>query len=104
MSLTNLAALLIILTPLAQSSALPAGPRRAASAAHTTAAQAFFQRDWVLMNWALRFFDANGDIALSPKEAAAAAAAFRKLADIDRDGRITPTEYRLARHYILTRN
>jgi hypothetical protein len=56
------------------------------------------------MNWALRFFDTDGDIALSPKEAAAASAAFRKLADVNRDGRITPTEYRIARQYIMTRS
>lgn len=69
----------------------------------TRAALAVFQNDWVLMNWALRFFDLDGDIALSPSEAAAAAAAFRKLADKDGDGRITPAEYRAARHFIMTR-
>jgi hypothetical protein len=73
------------------------------TAAQTAATVALFRRDRVLMNWALRFFDTDGDVTLSPTEAAAAAAAFRKLADVDRDGRITPTEYQLARHYILTR-
>ena len=62
-----------------------------------------FERDWVLMNWALKFYDANGDILLEPGEAAAAAEAFRKLADSDNDGRVTPEEYRAARGSILAR-
>ena len=36
-------------------------------------------------------------------EAAAAAADFRKIADSDGDGRITPSEYRDARTFILAR-
>lgn len=80
------------------------GPARKHRSPEPSASVAFFQRDWVLMTWALRFFDGDGDIALSSREAAAAGAAFRKLADVDHDGRITPTEYRLARRYILTRN
>lgn len=55
------------------------------------------------MNWALKYFDADGDIALSPSESAAAADAFRKLADADHDGRVTPAEYRAAREAILSR-
>ncbi len=62
-----------------------------------------FQRDWVLMNWALKFYDADHDFLLEPGEAAAAAAEFRKLADTDGDGRITPEEYRGARESILAR-
>ena len=69
----------------------------------TPAALELFQRDWVLMNWALKYFDADGDIALSPSESAAAADAFRKLADTDHDGRVTPAEYRAAREAILSR-
>lgn len=69
----------------------------------TPAALELFQRDWVLMNWALKYFDADGDIALSPSEGAAAAEAFRKIADTDGDGRITPSEYRAAREAILSR-
>jgi hypothetical protein len=63
-----------------------------------------FERDWVLMNWALKFYDANRDILLEPGEAAAAAEAFRKLADADNDGRVTPQEYRAARESILKRD
>lgn len=60
-----------------------------------------FERDWVLMNWALKSYDLNRDILLQPGEAEAAAAAFRKLADADHDGRVTPQEFRAARETIL---
>jgi len=43
------------------------------------------------------------DVALSPAEASAAAAAFKSIADSDGDGRITPIEYRQARDFILAR-
>lgn len=62
-----------------------------------------FERDWVLMNWALKFYDRNRDILIAPAEAAAAAEAFRKLADADNDGRITPQEYQQARAIISGR-
>lgn len=62
-----------------------------------------FERDWVLMNWALKYYDFNHDILLEPNEAAAAAEAFRKLADTDGDGRVTPREYEAARAVILSR-
>lgn len=67
------------------------------------AARQLFERDWVLMNWALKFYDSNHDILLQPEEAQAAADAFRKIADTDRDGRVTPEEYRAAREFILAR-
>ncbi len=67
------------------------------------AAKALIERDWVLANWALKRFDADHDIALSPAEASAAAAAFKSIADSDGDGRITPIEYRQARDFILAR-
>ena len=62
-----------------------------------------FERDWVLMNWALKYYDSNHDILLQPAEAQAAADAFRKLADTDNDGRVTPQEYHAARETILMR-
>jgi hypothetical protein len=71
--------------------------------AATPAAAELFDRDWALMNWALKFYDGNGDILLQPSEAAAAAEAFRKLADTNGDGRVTPEEYRAARAFILSR-
>jgi hypothetical protein len=67
------------------------------------AAQSLFERDWVLMNWALKFHDEDGDILLEPDEARAAAVEFRRIADADGDGRVTPQEYRAAREFILAR-
>jgi len=66
-------------------------------------ARALFERDWVLMNWALKFFDADHDIMISDAEAQAAAGEFRKVADSNGDGRVTPDEYRAARAFILAR-
>jgi len=56
------------------------------------------------MNWALKYYDANHDVLIEPDEAQAAAEAFRKLADRDGDGRVTPQEYAAARANILTRD
>jgi hypothetical protein len=67
------------------------------------AAQGLFERDWVLMNWALKFHDSDRDILLEPGEAEAAAAEFRKIADANNDGRITTQEYRAAREFLLAR-
>ena len=94
--------MLIALAALALSQAGAATPHKGA-AVPSSAAVALFQRDWVLMNWGLRFYDGNRDNALSPAEAAPAAKAFRKIADRNRDGRITPEEYRAARRFIIAR-
>jgi len=76
--------------------------------AATASAQAMparlFERDWVLMNWALKYYDANRDILIEPQEAQAAADAFRNLADANNDGRVTPQEYAAARAEILSRD
>ena len=69
----------------------------------TPAALQIFERDWVLMNWALKYYDADRDILLEPNEAQAAAEAFRRIADGDGDGRVTQQEYRDARAFILAR-
>ena len=74
-----------------------------ASISTAPAAMQLFERDWVLMNWALKFYDKDRDILLEPNEAAAAAVEFRKIADGDGDGRVTPSEYRAAREFILAR-
>ena len=74
-----------------------------ASAGIGSGASELFERDWVLMNWALKFHDGDRDILLEPAEAQAAAAEFRKIADSDSDGRITPSEFRAAREFILAR-
>ena len=72
-----------------------------ASLSTRAVAQSLFERDWVLMNWALKLYDADRDIMLQPAEAAAAASAFRSMADTNKDGRVTPDEYRAARDAIL---
>jgi hypothetical protein len=76
----------------------------AASLEVAPAAHALFERDWVLMNWALKFYDKDRDILLDSNEAQAAAGAFRKIADANGDGRVTTEEYRAARGFILARN
>jgi hypothetical protein len=85
--------------------ATAAGAQQALPASSKAAPQALtlFERDWVLMNWALKSFDTDRDILLSSAEAQAAATAFRKIADGYGDGRITPEEYRTARAFILAR-
>ena len=81
-----------------------AGPQsRLHSVTPTPAALQIFERDWVLMNWALKYFDTNRDVLLEPNEAQAAADAFRRMADADGDGRVTTAEYRQARAFILAR-
>jgi hypothetical protein len=88
------------LLPLASSLAAQPTP---ASLKPTPAAQMLFERDWVLMNWALKFYDRDRDIQLESDEAEAAASEFRTIADADHDGRVTPQEYRAAREFILAR-
>jgi len=85
-----------VAAPVAARSAQPSLPP-------TPAALQLFERDWVLMNWALKYYDANRDILLEPDVARAAAEAFRRIADSDGDGRVTPDEYRAARAFILAR-
>jgi len=74
-----------------------------ASVRITPEARTLFERDWVLMNWALKFHDRDHDILISDAEAQAAAAEFRRMADANGDGRVTPEEYRAAREFILAR-
>ena len=87
----------------AASAVHPAAEPTPASISTTPAAAQIFERDWVLMNWALKFYDKDRDILLEPNEAEAAATEFRKIADGDGDGRVTPAEYRTAREFILAR-
>jgi len=82
--------------------ARPLAAQSPAASLKRPAALDLFERDWVLMNWALKYFDANRDILIEPDEAQAAADAFRKLADKDGDGRVTPQEYQAARADILS--
>jgi hypothetical protein len=56
-----------------------------------------FERVPALMGWALVRFDSNGDGHLSIFEADKAALEFKRIADLDRDGRVTPAEFVTAR-------
>ena len=94
---------LLIFGCLAGRPALDAQPMAARLAATPSAAE-LFERDWVLMNWSLKYYDKDRDILLQPDEARAAAEQFRKLADRDNDGRVTPQEYRIARDLILSKD
>jgi hypothetical protein len=67
------------------------------------AALALFQGDATLNYWALKHYDADGDVALSEQEAADAAAGFKTIADGDRDGRVTTYEYDRAKEFIVAR-
>jgi len=80
-----------------------AQPVQQASAAVNPRAVELFEKDWVLMQWARRVFDANHDGIISVAEAQPAAAAFRDIADGNGDGRVTPYEYDRAREFILAR-
>ena len=62
-----------------------------------------FETDRRLMDWALRDFDSNRDAHLSIFEADKAAREFKRLADGNRDGRVTPYEYRSARDFVVAR-
>lgn len=62
-----------------------------------------FEQDWVLMDWALRFHDKDGNVRLSLPEAEVAADAFKAMADHDKDGRLTPYEYDRARDFLMAR-
>ena len=62
-----------------------------------------FERDPTLMRWAVRFHDSNSDGRLSIFEADSAARDFKRIADGDSDGRVTPYEYRTALDFIEAR-
>ncbi|WP_118858275.1 EF-hand domain-containing protein [Sphingomonas mesophila] len=85
-------------------SAAPATPASAPSGApFNPRANDLFQADPVLRGWAVRQYDSNRDGWLTLYEAQPALAAFREIADGDRDGRITTAEYRRAKEYIAAR-
>ena len=62
-----------------------------------------FERDPTLMGWALGQYDSNGDRYLSIREADKAAREFKAIADGDKDGQVTPAEYRSARDFVVAR-
>ena len=62
-----------------------------------------FETDNRLMDWALANFDKDHDGYLSIMEADDAARVFKRIADGDGDGQVTPAEYRSARAFIVGR-
>ena len=66
-------------------------------------ANALFDRDMALKQWAVRTHDTNRDGWLTLYEAQDALAAFKDLADGDRDGRVTTYEYDRAKEFIAAR-
>jgi hypothetical protein len=62
-----------------------------------------FEADSRLMQWALAKYDSDRDGHLSIFEADKAAGEFKKIADGDGDGRVTPPEYRSALDFIVAR-
>lgn len=62
-----------------------------------------FEADGKLMDWALARYDENHDGYLSIMEADDAATEFKTIADTNRDGQVTPAEYREARAFIVAR-
>lgn len=62
-----------------------------------------FETDNRLMDWALANFDKDHDGYLSIMEADEAARVFKRIADGDGDGQVTPAEYRSARAFIVAR-
>lgn len=88
----------IILALLAAGTAASAGP-----APLNPAAAEFFARDPALERWAVAGFDSNRDGWLTTFEAQPALAAFKQIADADRDGRVTVREYEEAKAFVTAR-
>jgi len=66
-------------------------------------AQALFERDALIKQWAVRTYDRNHDGWLTSYEAQAALVGFKELADGDRDGRVTTYEFDRAKEFIAVR-
>ena len=62
-----------------------------------------FEHEPQLMQWALARFDADGDGYLSIFEADKAAVEFKSIADGDKDGQVTPAEFRAGRDFVVAR-
>lgn len=66
-------------------------------------ANALFDRDPTIKAWAVRLYDSNHDGWLTLYEAPPALAAFKEMADGNRDGRVTTYQYDRAREFIEAR-
>jgi hypothetical protein len=89
-------ALMLAAQPVAQ-------PAAAMSASLNPRAIELIDSDPTLKQWALRLYDRNRDGWLTLYEAQPAAAAFRDIADEDRDGRVTVREFEGALAFIRVR-
>ena len=78
-------------------------PPMNADAQINTNANTLFDRDPAIKAWAVRLYDSNHDGWLTLYEAQPALAAFKTLADGDRDGRVTTYEYDRAKEFIAAR-
>ena len=94
---------LLLLGLAAQAVAASAPAATPANAPVNNQANALFDRDSVLKQWALRLYDTNRDGWLTLYEAQPALIAFKQLADGDRDGRVTTFEYDRAKEFIVGR-
>ena len=74
-----------------------------ANAATNPRANELFDRDSDLRQWAVLNYDINHDGWLTLYEAQPALAAFKDIADGDRDGQVTPGEFARAREFITAR-
>ena len=75
----------------------------AASTPMNPNANALFDRDPAIREWAVRIYDTNRDGWLTLYEAQHALSGFKELADGDRDGRVTTYEYDRAKEFIVAR-
>ena len=82
--------------------ALQATPAPAPASLNPHAAE-LFERDPVLNAWAVSTFDRNKDGWLTTYEAQPAVTTFKEMADTDRDGRVTVSEFRDARAWVEAR-
>ena len=99
-SICAVSAVALLLSPaaLAQPSST-----RLASVSVNPRANELFDRDSELRQWAVRIYDSNQDGWLTLFEAQPALAAFKDIADGDRDGQVTPHEFARAKEFIAAR-
>jgi len=104
MARLRICAALAATVPLFSSPALgDPGLASSASAAANPRANELFDRDPALRAWAVLNYDVNRDGWLTLFEAQPALAAFKDIADGDRDGQVTPHEFSRAREFIAAR-
>ncbi len=81
----------------------PWQPAQSSEFAFNPEAGALFERDPAMNAWAMLLFDRNRDGWLSSFEAQPALTAFKSLADANRDGRVTVSEFKTAKSIVRER-